>query len=67
MAHLVVQLSDIPSQKSPEHGFVSMVQYVEVYTINGVEPWVDHIDPGPTCRGTDGTLKPIQQAGVDVV
>ena len=35
--------------------------------LNGAVPWVKHIDPGPMCGGTDGTLLSIQQVDDDVV
>ena len=50
----------IPSQQSPNHRFSSMVQQLGVYMLNGVGPWMDHIDPGPTRRVKYGTLTPIQ-------
>ena len=44
-----------------------MVKHVEVYTLNNVEMWMDHIDPGPMRGRTDRTLTPMQQAYGDVI
>ena len=49
VAHLILHLRGIPSQKLTDHGFSGMVQQVKLYTLNSAEPWVDPIDPVPMC------------------
>jgi hypothetical protein len=53
--HLEQRLQTIPSQQSPDFGYLGLVQPAAIYALRTNVPWTDWPDPGPHSAAANTT------------
>eukprot|EP00804_Cyclotella_cryptica_P006088 CCRYP_010701-RA/>CCRYP_010701-RA protein AED:0.44 eAED:0.36 QI:0/-1/0/1/-1/1/1/0/470 len=55
--HLEQRLQTIPSQQSPDFGYLGLVQPAPIYALRTNEPWTNWPDPGPHPQAANTTAQ----------